>query len=288
MNATTLLYQSAGKPHIDGLIDFPECACWLCGSPCSSGKLTKSQIKRTFTDIDFARAPGSGHVCAACVYSMSERDPTLTALTQKDKLQRMRNYSHIVKDGAWHPLSKAQKAEMQALLLDGDFPQLAVIAVSGQKHLIFKARTNPPRATYGYVQIEESGAYLGQAEIQDDLYLVEFLYAEFSKKEIETGEYLMRRISKFGVEAWDRCEQIIRKMRGGARLDLALFLAQRRDDAKGRFKARSSVASFLDLGGDTDGLQSEVRAQHLGAVSGSDSGVGVHGQSGEIRQLPLL
>lgn len=77
-------------------------------------------------------------VCHSCLFCFDDRSSALTTITGKDKPQRMRNYSHFVVNGRWHPLSKAAKPLMWQLLTQ--FPEVAVIAVSGQKHLIFRAR----------------------------------------------------------------------------------------------------------------------------------------------------
>jgi len=264
--------------------------CWLCGSLVTSegAQLTSKFIKPTFTDIDYAQAPESNFVCAACVWCISNKNVELQRHIGKEKPQRLRNYSVLVKDGTWHAMSKARKTQIAQMLIEPPFPQLAIIAESGQKHLIFKARTNPDGCNSGYVQFEENRFFVHQDKLRADLLLVELMHTVFSKKEIRTGNYNHFRIREFGAHAWSQCEEIIRELRGSARFALSLFLAQRRDDAKERFKAGCGHAVACGLGRDTGGVQNGVCEKHLGAVSGSSGSSGIHKQSGEIHQLTLL
>lgn len=285
---TQLLYAAAGAPPVPGAETTDSARCWLCGGALDgSGVPRRQAVKATFTDHDCARAPESGAFCAACAWIMAERNDALTARTSKDKPQRGRNYSHFVKAGAWYPLSKAQKGDMRTLLLEPPFLELAVIADSGQKHLVFKARANPPGAAAGWVQFEEQTLWIEPAQLAETLELVEALYVAFSKEEIATGAYNHRRVLDFGLEQWRALETEIRPLRKRALFNLALFLAQRSDDDRGttddgRRSAGDSVARRAG------GLQEQVPDDDLDAVREPGAQRGVHEQPGEVRQLPLL
>jgi hypothetical protein len=177
-------------------------------------------VKDTFTDHD-KLSPGA-FICQACQFCASEATPGLAERVGKDKPQKFRNYSHFVSAGVWHPLSKGDKRRMRELLLAA--PDVALIAVSGQKHLFF-------RATPGWWQIEEQAARPFPDVLVATLALVEPLYqAGISKTEIESGRYDQRRILAIGIAPWWTTEQEIAPMRGTMKLQLALFLAQKDDD----------------------------------------------------------
>lgn len=213
-----LIYRAAGSPPQPG-----ETAgvCCTCGAP-GVGLPFGRWVRDTFNDHDKLR-PGE-IVCHPCLFCFEEASPVLTALLGRDKLQRMRNYSHFVVDGKWLPLSKADKRQMVALLRRE--PPVAVIAMSGQKHIVFRARS-------GWWQIEESSVLPFPGALWPLLEIVERLYnSGFNKEEIETGRYTnQRRIMEFGLAEYMRLEAQLGPSRGTLPLRLAVFLAQK-DESK--------------------------------------------------------
>jgi hypothetical protein len=211
-------------------------------------------VKPTFTDHDKL---GTGDiVCAACLFCFDDARADLAVLTGKEKPQKMRNYSHFVSGGRWSPLGKGAKAEMRRLLLSG--PYVAIVAVSGQKHLAFRC---PP----GWWQIEDATVQPFPRELEFILKPVEELYnAAISKTEIETGRYIQRRILDCGVPFWSERDRAIAPMRGSVKLQLALFLAQRKeDDGESEDSGLSAVAT---VDGNSIRLQDEVCSLDLESV----------------------
>lgn len=226
LTATEVLYRAAGEPPIPGA-EPAKGDCWLCGQALTQGIPLAQFIKPTFTDRDKVACPTGTHVCPACAFSFQERSALLALRVGKDKPQRMRNYSHFVVGGTWYPLSKAEKATMRHFLLD-ERPDLAVIADSGQKHILFRARP-------GWWQFEETTLFPDAPALREMLSAVDEAYRGFSKQEIATGRYAQNRILRFGVERWQQLEARFRAWRGSALFRLALFLAQREvNDGDGR------------------------------------------------------
>jgi len=241
-------------------------------------------VKPTFTDHDKLLA-GDG-VCSDCLFWFNERSKELATLVGKDKPQRMRNYSHFVQVDKWMPLSKGNKQRMQEILFTYPFPTLAAIADSGQKHIVFRARRNPPDSTCGWIQFEEQALFVQPQELKDLLELIETLYAHFSKGEIETGDYKSYRVMSFGVERWQGLEEQVNPRRGSLLFKVALFLAQRRED--GQVEGASGGSAMDGLARDTAGLQETLPPQHLATVRGPREKRGVHKQPGQVRQLALF
>lgn len=212
ITATHLIAAAAGVNRQSGLAGF----CRSCGCM-GFGELFSKWVKPTFTDWDKLK-PGE-IVCNACLFCFDDANEPLIRRTGKEKPQRFRNYSHFVAGGEWTPLSKGEKVRMTELLLDG--PEVAVVALSGQKHLAF-------RCPAGWWQIEEHTVRPFVGLLGSDLKVCRELYSGgFSKCEIETGRYQSRRIMEFGLRRWQELEAQIQPLRGSLRLELALFLVQK-------------------------------------------------------------
>ena len=259
-----------------------ETICRICGQP-GEGQPFTDWVRDTFTNHD-ALYPGS-IICDACAFWFDQRSERLMQLMGKDKPQKMQNYCHFVVDGQWIPVSKGDKLRMAILLLDGPFPELAAIAVSGQKHIAFRARRNQPGQSAGWVQYEEQTAWVEQDKLRSLLEVVESLYIAFSKVEIETGRYNQKRILEFGIERWYDLDQIISPVRKTVLFQLALFLAQRRDDGN---KRGSNQVAQSDLETHSTRLQKPLSHDDLEPVRERDTLGSLHQQPGQVRQLNLF
>jgi hypothetical protein len=242
-------------------------------------------VKPTFTNFDKLQA--GEIVCNDCLFFFNEASPELAVRMGKEKPQRMRNYSHFIIGGEWIPLSKGNKAKMRELLLGDVFPELAAIADSGQKHIVFRATRNAPGNKAGWVQFEEQRIYLIPNELRALFTPIESLYAEFSKEEIETGNYAGWRILKFGIERWFELEDQIKSLRGRPVFSLALFLAQRSEDGKSRDSEPGSDTADGDLARDASGLQESLPDDDLDTVREPGAQCGIHKQPGEVHQPTL-
>lgn len=258
--------------------------CRFCGQA-SEGVAFEKWVKPKFTDFD--KLQGGEIACNACLFFFDEASVELAERMGKEKPQRMRNYSHFIVNGEWTPLSKGNKARMRELLLGDVFPELAAIADSGQKHIVFRATRNPAGGKAGWVQFEEQRLYLIPNDLRDLLAQVEELYTEFSKDEIESGDYAGHRILKFGMDRWLELENKIKAMRGKPIFSLALFLAQRSDDEERDQESGSGVADG-DMARDASRLQEPLSNDNMDAVRKPSKKRGVHKQSGEIHQSALF
>lgn len=260
--------------------------CRICGDE-ANGIRFSDWVKDTFTNHDLLR-PGE-IICDRCLFWFDQRSVELQERMGKDKPQKMQNYSHFVMDGKWEPVGKGDKRRMAALLLDSTFPEMAAIAVSGQKHLAFRARRNPPGQAGGWVQFEEQEVWIEQKKLREVLHWVETLYQEFTKGEIESGQYAPRRIMAFGVDRWKILEEQIKPIRSTELFQLALYLAQRSEDGNGKEFASDDGDAVEDhLERDSIGLQEPVSDDDLESIRERDSERSVHGKPGEVRQYTLF
>lgn len=250
--------------------------CRICGKV-DKGLLFTEWVKLTFTDFD--KLQSGDIICHACQFCFDERSELLAQRVGKDKPQRMRNYSHFVVGGEWIPLSKANKAKMRELLLYKS--EVAIIATSGQKHIIFRAQP-------GWWQIEEHSAQPFPEMLERLLHIVEALYTTFSKSEIQSGDYAQYRIMRFGLREWHALEAQIAPWRGSQQLELALFLAQRKEIEDDTTSQGSGRPARNHLEGNSTRLQEPLSDEHLATIRGPDTISGVHEQPRKVHQLTLL
>jgi hypothetical protein len=178
-------------------------------------------VRPTFTDWGLLQV--GSIVCAACQFCFAEQSEVLAAQLGKREPQRFRNYSHFVVGGAWRALSKGNKKEMIEIL--GQSPQVAVIADSGQKHIVFRAKP-------GWWQFEELAI---RPEVETLMFLIGEMVpalATFSKQELLLGRYSFSRIAKYGLPESAKLAEKLKPHRGSAVFALALFLAQREEEEK--------------------------------------------------------
>lgn len=260
--------------------------CRFCGQP-GEGQPFAKWVKPTFTDHDKLQ-PGN-IVCHDCLFWFEESSQELARIAGKDKPQRMRNYSHFIIKGQWVPLSKGDKPRMIDLLLGHSFPELAAIAESGQKHIVFRARRNPQGSQAGWVQFEEQSLWVEPDDLRFWLGLVGPMLGVFSKKEIKSGNYLPHRVLEFGFDQWQANEAKIKSQRGSLFFDLIIFLAQKKEtETDERNTGSSGNATGHHLAGDRQRLQESLPANDLATIRGHGQGKRLHQQPGKVRQLALF
>lgn len=273
MSASILIYRAAGEPPTenDG-IDGP---CRLCGDREYDGVSFSDWVKDTFMDHDKLKI--GTIICRACLFCADDRSVLLQTKLGRGKPQRMRNYSHFVVSGQWMAYHKGQKRGIAAALQSN--PEVAVIAMSGQKHLIFRARP-------GWWQIEEQAQQPSRAQLFWLAKAVEQLLPGFSKTEIESGHYAQYRIVKYGLAQWNERERVIAPHRGSLIFTLAVWLAQK-DETDGQIRTGESDPR-ADMARDSERLQNEVRVEHLDAIREQRKERGAHDEPAEVRQRDLF
>ena len=191
----------------------PDERCWLCGGPTDGvGWPREHALPDTFTNHNLARVQLSQTLCQACVYLGSKAGWDHYRSQQPDDGLKSghavswRNYSHLFVPGHHECPSRARLRE---LLLDPPEPPfLLVVAVSGQKHLLFRARVALSRAQFP-VQFEDESIVVDHDRFTAVLRLVEQLLAlGFTRAEIASGRYDVNRIHRAGLAAWRAVESV--------------------------------------------------------------------------------
>lgn len=187
--------------------------CRITGKK-SEGVLFEEWVRNTFNDHD-SLFPGT-IISNQALFCFDESSEIIQNKTGRDKPQRFRTYSHIVQNGNWHCVTKADKQLIFQLIISG--ANIVCLTDTGQKHVLFKHKE-------GLWQL-------------DDLHIVpnldlfkllhtqmcELLALQFSQTEIITGNYSSGRIIKAGLKSWTEKEQVIKAYRGSGFFDFAAFM----------------------------------------------------------------
>lgn len=237
-----LAWQSHGRPPPldlgDKVKDRPE-PCYLCGESCATvgAVARKVAILATFNDGPAARCGLSSWVCVPCVWSQKARvdERRKDGLSPGGKPKRspwIRCFT-VWSDGESHRiLDKGQRDQIAALLLADHSRQWGcAVSDSGQKQLIWRSPVNPP-GEHRAIRLEEQLITYRREHLRRLLGLMNALLAAgFSKGELEGGDYQSRKILAFGVERWQRAEQILKAHRGAGPFALAHWLCWREESA---------------------------------------------------------
>lgn len=261
-----LVWLAHGSPAVDGCEEAGG-RCYVCVGEVTRGQSVRDWLKASFTDQNRSRNPVASHVCEACCYVMSRTAPVLGRPPKDGKKHggNFRNYSHLFEDG-WDGASGFDrcckppadaKPDVVAEHLErvaafrgapgyanaskGEKPLIrdflrrehggvwfAALADSGQKHVLpFTPLNGPGRG--GLILFDETRVVVPDAlELVDAM--AELLTAGATKEEVDRGDYRPM--------TWQRCASTVRMFeaehgsgRGGAWFGLALWLAQRDEEA---------------------------------------------------------
>lgn len=214
----------------------PDPDCWLCGGETGGvGWPFALAIPPTYTNHTLAARPMSASVCQPCAAMGSKETWERYVATVPDAglksghAMSWRCYSHV-----FHRFGHEcpNRARWRELLLDPPEPPfLLVVALSGQKHLIFRSRIAHSRDAYP-VQFEEAALLVHRAEFAACLADVETVYAlGFSKDSILSGRYHPAQTMKVGIGAWRTAEAAIVpwRTRQPRLLELACHVAKREE-----------------------------------------------------------
>lgn len=230
-----LVWHAAGQPP------YPtpqQGICRVCGQD-TAGVAFAAWVRDSFMDHD-KLGPGT-LLCVPCQFIFEEKSVVLQAQRGTATPQKMRTYSHLIDAaGQWHPLSKGDKAALTVQLQAQPGPQVAVIALSGQKHVLFRAQV-------GWWQVEEQAVRPDAPTLQRLLGLVTtLLHAGLRKTEIATGQVRQERLLHGGLQTMQTV-RALQAQQGSVLLTLALFLAQKPEEP-----ADGSPADPPDAGGGDD------------------------------------
>lgn len=210
MNVCEKIYKIGSENKIYGT---EKGVCRIIGNE-STGMNFEKWVRVTFNDHD-RLYPGS-IISNEAMFCFDEASEIVQRKTGRDKPQRFRTYSHIIKDSEWFCLTKADKRKIMKLIIEG--AEMVCLTETGQKHVLFKHKT-------GMWQLDE-------LHIKPDIELLKLLHYhmcellayQFSQTEIITGDYSSGRIIKAGLQNWQEHEKEIKQHRGSGIFDFTSFM----------------------------------------------------------------
>lgn len=171
-------------------------------------------VRKTFNDYNYL-LPGT-IISNQALFCFDESSEIVQRKTGKEKPQRFRTYSHIMKGGKWFCLTKADKRKIFDLIIKG--AEMVCLTDTGQKHILFKHR--PGSWQLDDLQIKPDIELLKKLHH----HMCELIALQFSQKEIITGFYRTDRIIKAGLDNWKMHEEIIKVHRGSGMFDFTSFM----------------------------------------------------------------
>ena len=184
--------------------------CWFCGEGTDGrGQPTKTAIKPTFTNIDLAKAPSSGSICAACAFCLGT--PSL------------RQYPTVATtEGIRHP----SRAQLKGVLLEPPEPPfLVAIPTSGHKHLVIRTPVAWSRDDYPAV-LEEVLMTVDRPRLRAMVETVEILRTAFTLEEVRSGHY-QHQLRGLSLRDFEVAEAAAAAWRGHRLFSLALHVSSK-------------------------------------------------------------
>ena len=178
---------------IKNLSPVGEHKCYYCGYQCDNKYSVKEYVKDTFTNRDIIQFPNSIYVCKGC--STVNANKGYFQLVNGENIENMlRNYSWVLTREKNVAYSKSHIQLIREVILNPPEPPFTiVIAVSGQKQLLFRSKVSLTKDFYPLL-FEEKHMIIDISELKECLQLATKICAVIGKmslkENIETSKVI--------------------------------------------------------------------------------------------------
>lgn len=156
--------------------------CFYCGSRCGDNALASEHVRSSFTSRDTVAA--GTHVCDGCIAAICE-DATLRLPTGEIRHgQKRRGYSWVLTTDGAVAASKSHMNYLRSVCLSPPAPAVICLAVSGQKHLLYRSRVNTD-STHAMVNLESETITYSPSELAVRIAMTTRLAAVIGKPGLE-------------------------------------------------------------------------------------------------------
>lgn len=209
MNTTEIIAKHFEK-YTDDLEEDIKENCILCNKEITAGIKKNKVMSAKFTDYDECKNVRSDYICVECATCIKERD--------------LRTHN-ILADAEHIYLFKKQDLEEYIFNIDKYIKDEFVVGIttSFKKHNSFRCRVNNDTKRF-YIR-EEDKEYLFEVEKAKELYeILNEMYLYFTKDEMLTGHYSLMKMQEFGIDNFNKYENIIKKHRKTHQLEFLVYM----------------------------------------------------------------
>jgi len=146
--------------------------CFWCGAPCHVDFTVREYVPKTFSGYAEVAMPDSRYLCGGCV----------AATDEPDRQHRPRQKSWVIESTRARDFTGKQPDELAAICVAPPPPPFAIVlALSGKKHLIYRAAVNFTAEAAITVQLEDRRVTYRPDELRSRLALCGRLCAAWGK-----------------------------------------------------------------------------------------------------------
>jgi hypothetical protein len=180
--------------------------CWLCGEPANISFPLRKGISKTFCLSEQSRFVNGDIICLPC-HAMSSKKYFDAYAGARPEMglkpgyaTSWRNYSHVAFSD--HHSCPNRSEWSKWLLNPPEPPFLFVMAISSQKHLIYKSKVSDSGEMF-FVQMEDETIQVERKAFAECFGIIqELLNLGFLKTHILTNKYPYKSIMEFGRNEW--------------------------------------------------------------------------------------
>lgn len=179
--------------------------CFYCGINCNEKYTKEEYVKKTFTNRDIVKYPGSDFVCGCCIESMNEYYGTkqIDGTVKQGRGGSPRIYSWILTENKKIAMTKRHMRVLRRICLNPPSPPFSIVlSESGHKQLIFRTPVNYNKDIYS-ILLEEKEILVDRKKLKQYLDKAIIVSAAIGKIALKTPDYFNNYknvIEKYGTE----------------------------------------------------------------------------------------
>lgn len=209
MYNTEILYKASNSPDVENLEEY-EGKCLICGKQIKEGVPSKKVLSGSFTNWGECSDRSSDHVCKECAFCVKTRDIRISSFISDSKKLHL-----LKKNDIEEYIFNLEK------YVEGEF--VVGLTQSFKKHNSFRCRVNNNPKCF-YIREEDREYLFNVKELAPVYKLLNEAYLQFSKEELQTGQYKLISIEQFGLKKFEEYESVFKKYRGSPQFDIMIYL----------------------------------------------------------------
>ena len=230
---TEILYSALGKPDIKDLESI-DTNCLICGKHSKEGAKAKKVLSSNFTNWGDCKDRSSQYICKECAGTIKAREVRVNSFVADAN-----NLYLLKKNDIENYLFNLGKYVTSEFIVG--------ITQSFKKHNSFRCKVNSNPRRF-FIREEDREYIFDTNELKRVYEYLNDAYLQFSKDELQTGNYKMISIEQFGLEKFAIYEDLFKQYRGSAQFDLLIYMMnseKRNEYIKSKQKAQKEKKAKL-------------------------------------------